>query len=425
MFQKIWNAVCCGLFAAVCLTVPVYFMLFHTPRAESVTENRTLAQFSRPTLTALTSGEFQRNFENAFSDQVFFRDGALMLNTGKQKIISALPNRLFRQQVSRGEVLEVFEENALYELSGERYLLQLPFIYDEEVASAIEHAGEAYGILRDALPEANIIVYDIEPVFLSSASPLNDLYPGSVSGAYSRLFAESIPDGIVSVSKRYTDIETILHEFYRTDHHFNAYGAADVYTTIYNELSKLTYIGEPVDVSDICEVPHSEMMGSKARVSLYDGLSEPLTDINCTLPEYTVYMNGEEKARSRAAQVVTGEVRQNADASEEDTRFLSMYAMYFGYDHAEILYENHESESGRTLLLVGPSYTQTFEKILASHYDKTYVVDPRYFPEEQGYEFDAVSYAQKIGADDIVYFAQSRTLASDAWVVKGGDAGGI
>ena len=70
------------------------------------------------------------------------------------------------------------------------------------------------------------------------------------------------------------------------------------------------------------------------------------------------------------------------------------------------------------LVLVGPSYTQTFEKYLVEGYRKVYVIDPRYFEEYSGDKFHLVEFASEVGADDVVYCIQPQYLDEEIWRVN-------
>jgi hypothetical protein len=61
------------------------------------------------------------------------------------------------------------------------------------------------------------------------------------------------------------------------------------------------------------------------------------------------------------------------------TRLLeNVYASYFHNDFAVIEITNEQAPSEETLLIIGDSFTNSFERLFAEHYHTVYVIDPRY-----------------------------------------------
>ena len=63
------------------------------------------------------------------------------------------------------------------------------------------------------------------------------------------------------------------------------------------------------------------------------------------------------------------------------------YAYYYGGDYGEILIDNGSSR-GRNLLLIADSYSNPINLLLASHFDRTCVIDLRYYEKDTGKPFD-------------------------------------
>lgn len=421
-------AVICLFCAAICSFL-VYYIFFYTERNFSIAENRPLQVFSVPTAEALADGSFMSLFETAVSDQAPGRDLLLALNKAGDRGLSRASYLLFAPGSQIGKPLALLDGNiTLYSTAEGWQLLQNPFLYDEALVSdgpsSIRAGAEGFAAAAAALPGTRIFVTDIEPVFLSAASPLNSLYPDAVAGRYSDALHRFLPEGVASLSLRAECFDDILHYYYRTDHHLNGYGAALAYETLYAALSQDTpELGPALDVSRIAEVPNTYGCGSKARSANYAMIRESLSEPVVELPEYAVTLDGESYPRSHAARVRSGEylaaqAEEAAASGQSVSPYLPYYAEYFGYDYGEVVYDNPEAPNDRVLLLVGPSYTQTFEQLLAAHYRRVHVIDPRQTDAFAGGQFDLIPYAQQIGADDIVYFIQPQYLADPLWQVR-------
>lgn len=99
---------------------------------------------------------------------------------------------------------------------------------------------------------------------------------------------------------------------------------------------------------------------------------------------------------------VSGEV-------DEKKVWSNGYGYYFGSDFDRIVYTNGSDQTGKNLLVIGDSFTQPIEPLLASAYAKTHVLDPRYF------KGSIRDYIGENDIDDVVVLVCATTL-------KNGDA---
>ena len=89
------------------------------------------------------------------------------------------------------------------------------------------------------------------------------------------------------------------------------------------------------------------------------------------------------------------------------------YAYYYGGDYGEIVLDNGKSR-GRNLLVLADSYSNPINMLLASHFDRTCIIDLRYYAKDMGVEFDINDYIRKHEIDsllimgDIALFADAQ-----------------
>ena len=417
--RKLWDIVLVAVFVAAISSLLCYFSFGFTPRESSTSENRKLTTFTAPSWGGVFSGEYQKEFETALSDQAFFREDLLALNSNWNRRMGELAFFLNGRR-DGGRIISELQGNImLFDYKGRRTLLQEPFRYEDEVAERIvSGAKEFEGAVR-ALPETRFVLCAVEPSFLSAAGPLNSYYPNTVSGRYVDLLLENLPREVEGFAVRSESVDEILDGWYDTDHHFRGPVTAEIYSALYERLSAgRDDFGAQYPLT-LWEVPHTEGRGSKARSALYAGIVEPLSELIARPPEYPVTLNGESLPRSHAARVDSGELeKEQAGKNSVDSIYFNYYAEYFGFDYGEIVYDNPDAESDRVLLLVGPSYTQTFEKYLVRGYKRVHVIDPRYYEEYAGEAFSLVDYAKEIEADDVVYCIQPQYLNDDLWRIN-------
>lgn len=417
--RKIWDIVVVAVFLTAVCSLLFYFSFDFTPRASSTSENRTLTTFEAPTVEGVLSGAYQKQFETALSDQAFFREDMLNLNSIWNREIGKLAFLLTGEKDGGRIIAELPGDIMLFDYRGHRTLLQEPFQYDERVAERIVSGAREFGQAAAALSDTRFVLCAVEPSFLSAAGPLNAYYPDPVAGRYVDLLLENLPEGVDAFAVREDTVEGLLESWYDTDHHFRGTVAAEIYAELYGRLSAGREDFGPMYDLTVREIPYTLGRGSKARNALYPGITESLTGLAAETPDYPVTLDGESLPRSHAARVLSGELAAEQAAQDSvDSIYFNYYAEYFGFDYAVVTYDNPEAQSDRVLVLVGPSYTQTFEKYLVEGYRKVYVIDPRYFEEYSGDKFHLVEFASEVGADDVVYCIQPQYLDEEIWRVN-------
>ena len=88
----------------------------------------------------------------------------------------------------------------------------------------------------------------------------------------------------------------------------------------------------------------------------------------------------------------------------------------YGGEYGEILYD-FGTEGKGTLLIIANSYSNPINALIASHFDRTVVVDPRYWEQAAGTPFDPRACAESAGADTVL-------LLGDIQLFTGGEGDG-
>ena len=124
-----------------------------------------------------------------------------------------------------------------------------------------------------------------------------------------------------------------------------------------------------------------EFSGSKAAGTGLDIFSEPFTVYRFAYPEMTVTRNGEPAGDYG---------RQDAGPGE----LALSYGAFYGGDDGEIIFDTGRTDRGN-LLVIGESYDNAILKLLASHFDRTYSVDLRYYRNYMGSDFSLSDYLRR------------------------------
>ncbi|HNR02461.1 MAG TPA: hypothetical protein PKK59_08005 [Anaerolineaceae bacterium] len=334
-------------------------------------------------------GRYQSAFEIALSDHFPLRSTGIRLandfNRLKIKLVYAPLNRIANPADMRKTGIYVSTEDSTLFYAPRQVAIKREFI---------DNTLEIYRAIINTHPQINIYVYSIELIEHSLANPLNINYPNGDAGRSLAYFAENIPEGLTLGTFTVNDFDEYQDYFYRTDHHWNIYGALKGYKEIYRMLAKnYPEISPRIEPKGFYTFPDFEFHGSLARFTLYkiqpgDSFTIPIID----LPAHRVLdEEGNRIDIHKRAEYHSGEYSV--------TPFTDHYVEYFGWNPQFYMYE-FENNADRNLLLIGDSHASSIRRLLASHYQHTYAVDVRNQPE--GY-FSLSDFLLKYEVDDVLF----------------------
>ncbi|MBR3490297.1 MAG: hypothetical protein IKH36_02285 [Bacilli bacterium] len=186
-------------------------------------------------------------------------------------------------------------------------------------------------------------------------------------------------------------LEEYLKYFYKTDHHYNSYGAEKAYLEIlemFDLKNKLTI--EHKDIRD----PY---FGSMAKSTLLRKVSDVLNVM--TVPN-TLKVNIDDKNF------------KSLEITDQANPFYDYYVKYFNGAFDEIIYEsgNHYN---RNLLIIGDSMSWQLDYLLAYNFDKTYVVNTKYGKWKNN-DLILKDYIKENNITHILFLREAKNLVFDA-----------
>lgn len=186
-------------------------------------------------------------------------------------------------------------------------------------------------------------------------------------------------------------LEEYLKYFYKTDHHYNSYGAEKAYLEIlemFDLKNKLTI--EHKDIRD----PY---FGSMAKSTLLRKVSDVLNVM--TVPN-TLKVNIDDKNF------------KSLEIADQANPFYDYYVKYFNGAFDEIIYEsgNHYN---RNLLIIGDSMSWQLDYLLAYNFDKTYVVNTKYGKWKNN-DLILKDYIKENNITHILFLREAKNLVFDA-----------
>lgn len=265
----------------------------------------------------------------------------------------------------------------------------------KERAEKIAQQAALFNSIAEALPEARMAVYAVTDIWNSQAGEAAGL--GEASGLqYLKSFASQLSPQIAFGYLPIPDMKAYRRMFFMTDHHWNIQGAYEGYR---DALELLASPNEPRQIplsGKLFQVEGVSFQGSRARAASVSTISDELWDMDVQYPRFEIKVNDQapDEQFSRREAYLRGVF--------DDTPFVNHYAAYFHSEYAKITYERQAEKNGKNLLLITDSNSDCMDKLLASHFDHTYLVNAAYWKKEFGEDFNAKQFAKDKQITDVL-----------------------
>ena len=359
--KKFWNLAFIllllgGLLAGLLRTV-------FAPKELNTYENRYAAKIDRPSVSGYADGSFQSSLEAALNDQV-------PLAQTLKKIYNAASSRL------ELALLKPLMRPGRYFRLGDVSLFSGYLTYDTRDLAVEEPKltarAENLNAIFAAHPDVSFYTYYIE-----KDTDVN-FETGARIHADDFLFAQlELPQERMGKFE-VADFSDFSSCFYKTDHHWKYTGSYRAYCAL---LPFLGCADEPLTPLETRTV--GEFSGSKAAGTGVEGFSEPFEAYRFAFPAMEITRNG----------------APAEDYGAQDADFAALgiplsYGAFYGGDDGEVVFDTHRPDR-ENLLILGESYDNAIDKLLASHFGRTYVVDLRYYESSLGKPFALDAYLRE------------------------------
>lgn len=307
-------------------------------------------------------------------------------------------------------------DNALYIIDAKQgiyrdkqfdQLIRKYEVKEENQDIELNHRVKLFNAMAKVLKERNVnaYIYAVSGIWTSEAILNFDLdYKEPLK--YVNKFAERINDYIKFDYLKIIDYTTFKEYFFATDHHWRIHGAYQGYKDI------MTMFGIPEEElvpADFYKVPGVKFMGSNARICACDELKDYLFDIKFD-EDYKVEVNGKEKEideLSHADEYKKGEF--------SDEEYYNHYASYFHEDIGELVYtfdknKKANEDDEKRVLIIADSYSNCIDKVIASHFYKTYVIDLRYYEQYNDEKFILTDYIDEHEITDVLVMLSANSI---------------
>lgn len=384
-----------GRFASILLlagcALPILLMLIVPFRGQltvSDAENRSLAQFPALTLEGFVSGDFQQQLEDALGDQYPFgetlKSGLITLQDKVYQAESSALKAIFPSAaMSYTEIA-----NGYYHFGGDESRIVEKAWPEEKYAPAVQKQSALYA-------ELDVPVY---LYFIRNSRAHDFMQDDAANDAVFQAIVEAYqPAGAACFAA--ADYDEYAGLFYAADHHWNHRGAdkgyRDVIRLLLGDGEETVPVKEevsfPVPFNGSYARQSGRMVGDSTFTVYTYGLKKTITRLNGKNGTYG-HQSLYEKGR-----YPTDELRNH-------------YAYYYGGDYGEIVLDTRNAQK-ENLLIVGDSYTNPINGLIASHFGRTHILDLRYYERDMGEPLDLKAYIQQndisrvLLLGDITFFA--------------------
>ena len=349
-----------------------------------------------------TATSFLEKVERAASDQFPFRMPIIQFSKAVERgIIEAayafLPDRVLPADMSNNNYIDKDRNQLVFE----------PYLFNENLRQAIDQRIENLSTLMATYPEINFYIYYHQTLHGSEFHPLNQYYAEADRGQSINYFEENLPEGLVLEKFLLAGMDDHNRYYFRTDHHWNVNGALYAYEDIYQMLAQNYPAISPIlKPEKIVEFPEIEFLGNMARLTFYPIQGDDFAGEVVDFPPQKIVYGGqvlEEKPR---------QVYFEGDYS--NIPYINHYNEFYGRVTDLITYST-DNGANRNLLIIGSSFRNALDPLLASHYDHTYCVDLRYYT-----TFSLSEFLQEHEVDDIILLGTNQVLFQDLdyWTIK-------
>lgn len=374
------------LFLFVIIILGGFLKPLISPTSNNTIENRFSYKIPVFDIDSFKSKKYQNDMEKAFSDQIPLVDKMKLFT--KTNIIA-----------SKKAFYQLLDNNNYYNLSNDIYLFNDILVYTKitsDLSSSLDMRISNINKYANSIPDVKFSAYYIE------RDVDIDFRDNSKIGAYEYLF-KGLNKTINFKRFEINNLDEFKHYFYKTDHHWNHIGSYKAYQEIIPMITseqKIPYQEE------LCF--SNAMSGSKA---IFVGGTNVFKEDFCAyrfeLKEHDTYVNYQK----------TDSYGKSATIIKNGSKNIS-YGGFYGLDYGLVEFDYHQEEK-ENLLIIGESYDNAISELIASHFNKTFNIDLRYYKNAIGKDFDLYKFVSENDIDQILLIGNLGYFIKDEYNLRG------
>lgn len=199
----------------------------------SYLEGADLQPLPEITLDGFVSGSLQDELESYFSGCWPARDSALLANASLQRSFISAAALPFGY-----DTWHTYYGSAQVYYAPQYALFETPDAPSEENATLLEDAASAINELHEKHPDIKIIVAMSDRSRITNANPLHSLSNNTADyGFFEKHLFGNLDEEITVVTQRKETPEEFFAYYFKSDHHWNVFGAYEMYESLCEELN--------------------------------------------------------------------------------------------------------------------------------------------------------------------------------------------
>ena len=385
--DKIFNAIFCGIIGGVCLYIPVHFMLVHIGVVTKTSNDNQVVfePISEKNIGDKLSNKvnaIKTRLENEITNSFPFYNS---LN-GLYQNFNYYMNSFFYKEVP----LKTNSDNEyiFYNKENDFYYLENQYSKDE-----LDKRLYMQVAMFNKLANLDIDMY----LYFPTRYELTKLKDNNLN-SYVDIFKDKLSSKIKVANMDITSLEQYKNYFYKTDHHWNMNGALAGYYDIMDILGKV-----PVDNLEVVNKRERKFYGSMAKSVLNNKTYDYILDVDKKL-DYDVLVNGKQ-----ASEVF----KPRQIRLDRDYLYYDYYVQYFNGQYGEICYDYHK-DNEENLLILSDSYAWQIDYLIASSFNKTYVVNLRYDKWKKG-DLNLEEYMKERNIKKVLFLYEGGSMMFDQY----------
>ena len=367
--------------------------LFTDEKNESVAEARVLNKYKHFTFNDFLEGTYQDHLEDTIMDQLILSG---TVKKTMQPLLSIHNNLLNYQKLCQNKYLKIgkIENGKIYNFNCDDYI-----IYGNKTPKEL---NERLQLFTKAYSHLNEII-DVYYYYVPSSENFNFEENSKVVNVIDYLNNNMKKPYHIDELK-YNNYEEYKNYFYKTDHHWNYKGSYQGYKDIYKLLNVSDKMLEPTEEKTY----NVNFFGSFSRYSRFYNFKEKLSVYKYKIPySFTTRINGVVRPYDYPNEYDNGTFKK--------TRAFNHYARYYGGDYSEVIYD-FDNPKKDNLLIISNSFSNAVNKLIASHFNKTFVVDLRHYE-----NFNIENYLRIKKVDKVLILFNDSFLEVNDFMLKWGD----
>ena len=385
--NKLTAAVKLCFAAAVILALSTGFVrAVFFPKDVNEYESRMANQFPAFTAESFADSSFQDGAEDALSDQLplsaYFKKAYNLIKVKYMQLTAFPYTDKIKDTYLKHDTINYYNNMLVYKK-----------ISMSEAAPRLDKILNKYNKL---VQESNAEFFQY---YIESDHDI-DFESGEKSGVFEYIKAQSqIPEENIS-RLEINNFEEYLNRYYATDIHWNYKGSYDGYRDILHLIGCEDAALEPQE-----EVLFPKMWrGAKAKDIGNETISETFSAYRFDFPDMEFHIDGEQ-ADDYGIQEACFE------NPETDVAYMSFY----GGSSSEAIIDTGRKDR-ENLLIIGDSFAHAIFKLTASHFNRTYLIDPRRNDISVG---ELADYIRDNEIDKVLFLNYYITLADERFIIPG------